>query len=90
MRDQDRDWALKELGAWLGKNPYELMPLKELLIRALQSFPEGATVAQIKTYFSDELGLEITTRRLTVNLSHLRPAGIRCAGRVWKILNSRD
>jgi hypothetical protein len=85
MQNQDRDWALKQLGVEIGINPYELMPLKELLIRALQSFPKGATVTQIKTYFRDRWGLDIPTRRLTVSLSHLRPAGIHCGpGRVWR------
>lgn len=87
MQDQDRDWALKQLGVELGINPYELLPLKELLIRTLQALPEGATITQIKTYFRDKWDLDIPTRRLTVSLSHLRPAGIRCGpGRVWILL----
>jgi len=91
MQNQDRDWALKQLGVEIGINPYKLMPLKELLIRALQSFPKGATVTQIKTYFRGRWGLDIPTRRLIVSLSHLRPAGIHCGpGRVWKILKSGD
>jgi hypothetical protein len=32
------------LGLELGINPYGLVPVKELLIRALQSFPEGGTL----------------------------------------------
>ena len=85
---QDRDWFLKQLGIELGINPYELMPLKELLIRALRLSPEGATVTQIKAHFRDEWGLDIPTRRLTVSLSHLRPAGIRCGpGRVWMLMD---
>ena len=58
---QDRDWALKHLGVELGINPYELLPLKELIIRALRAFPEGATVAQIKLHFCDTWGLDIPT-----------------------------
>jgi len=86
MQKQDRDWALKQLGVELGINPYGLVPRKELLIRALQSFPGGATVVQIKTYFRDNWDLDIPTRKLTVGLSHLRPAGICCGpGRVWKL-----
>ena len=86
MQHQDRDWFLKQLGVEFGINPYGLMPLKELLIRALQSFPQGATVTQIKTHFRDIWGLDIPTRRLTVSLSHLRPAGIRCGpGRMWAL-----
>ena len=83
---QDRDWALEQLGAELGINPYELMPLKGLLIRALQFFPAGATVAQIKAYLRDTWGLDVPTRRVTVGLSHLHPAGVRCGrGRLWTL-----
>jgi hypothetical protein len=86
MQSQDRDRTLEQIGVELGVNPYRYLSRKELLIRALKSFPEGATVAQIKTHFREKWGLDIPTRRLSVSLSHLRPAGIRCGpGRVWKL-----
>jgi len=82
---QDRDWALEQLGVELGINPYELMPLKGLLIRALQFFPAGATVAD-QAIFLPHVGFEHLYSRLTVSLSHLRPAGVHCGRRrVWTL-----
>ena len=84
---QHRDWALKQLGDELRINPYQLLFRKELLVRALQAFPNGANVAQIKLHFRDTWGLDISVRKLTTRLSRLRSDGIvRCGpGRLWTL-----
>jgi hypothetical protein len=78
---QDNDWAIRQLGL----DPYQVVSLKELIIRALSRFPGGASVGELRLQFCS-WGRDIERRRLTKRLSSLRSAGILCRrGRAWSL-----
>jgi hypothetical protein len=62
----------------------ELFNVQQLLIEAIKTFPDGATVQQIKLYIRDTWRADFPIRKLTTNLSAMQKAGMFSRhGRVW-------
>lgn len=63
-----------------------MFKMQPLLIEAIEAFPDGATVQEIRFYIRDTWRADIATRRLTANLSIMRKDEKLChRGRVWTL-----
>ncbi len=79
-----RDLAIRELGL----DPYQVLSYKQLIIRALERLPAGASasVGEIEHQLCLWGRRDINRRHLTKLLSSMRAAGIlRGRGRAWAL-----
>jgi hypothetical protein len=84
----DRNYAIEAL-AELIDEPFEwaeLFKMQPLLIEAIEAFPDGATVQQIRFYIRDTWRVDVSMRSLTTNLSVMRKEGKLCRRRrMWTL-----